>query len=74
MPTNRAKIKRISQSTNTSIESYVRWHFGITPYLDPHITGGSPWSGGKGQEFWEKNKDAILTYLKQKKGGKDVNK
>jgi len=61
MPTNRAKIKRISQSTNTSIESYVRWHFGIR-------------AGGKGREFWQKNKDAILTYLKEKKRGKDVNK
>jgi hypothetical protein len=65
MPSNRTKVKRISQSTNNSIESWVRWHCTIVPYLDPHVTGGSPWTGDSSQEFWQKNKHDIMAYFEE---------
>jgi hypothetical protein len=54
--------KKITRNKAHTVESWIRWHCTIVPYLDPHVTGGSPWTGDSAEEFWNDNKTDIMTY------------
>jgi hypothetical protein len=54
--------KKITRNKAHTVESWIRWHCTIVPYLDPRVTGGSPWTGDSAEEFWQKNRDAIMIY------------